>query len=85
MVLIVVSNNLKKTPCVYQPNSYFKFISLAYDCSSTFSIFVLSFIDLGLEGEHQLLNASLALQLCRTWLLRTQDKDKTLAGWIPFI
>ncbi|KAJ7339433.1 hypothetical protein OS493_005831 [Desmophyllum pertusum] len=35
--------------------------------------------DLGLEGEHQLLNASLALQLCRTWLLRTQDKDKTLA------
>jgi len=34
--------------------------------------------DLGLEGEHQLLNASLALQLCSTWLHRTQGKEKDI-------
>ncbi|XP_078382408.1 folylpolyglutamate synthase, mitochondrial-like isoform X2 [Oculina patagonica] len=36
--------------------------------------------DLGLEGQHQFLNASLALQLCQTWLQRTQKIDKTLEG-----
>lgn len=30
--------------------------------------------DLGLEGDHQHLNASLALQLCTTWLHRSQQK-----------
>lgn len=30
--------------------------------------------DLGLEGDHQLLNASLALQLCQTWISRRYKK-----------
>ncbi|KAM7447198.1 hypothetical protein ABFA07_004627 [Porites harrisoni] len=34
--------------------------------------------ELGLEGEHQYLNASLALQLCTTWLNRSLEKGKTI-------
>lgn len=36
--------------------------------------------ELGLEGKHQHLNASLALQLCTTWLNRTHNKNKTIEG-----
>lgn len=32
---------------------------------------LLNGLNLGLEGEHQYLNAGLAIALCRTWLRRT--------------
>ena len=42
------------------------------------------YLELGLEGEHQYLNASLALQLCTTWLNRSLEKGKTIEGLIFF-
>ena len=42
------------------------------------------YLELGLEGEHQYLNASLALQLCTTWLNRSLEKGKTFEGLIFF-
>ena len=47
-----------------------------------FFSFLYLLIDLGLEGDHQLLNASLALQLCQTWFLRRCEKDNTPEGLI---
>lgn len=56
-------------------------VPLTYEYSFCFS-FLYLLIDLGLEGDHQLLNASLALQLCQTWFLRRCEKDNTPEGLI---
>ena len=49
-----------------------------------FNLSLYLYLELGLEGEHQYLNASLALQLCTTWLNRSLEKGKTIEGLIFF-
>ena len=52
--------------------------------TSFFNLSFYLYLELGLEGEHQYLNASLALQLCTTWLNRSLEKGKTIEGLIFF-
>lgn len=42
--------------------------------------YLLNGLTLGLEGEHQYLNAGLAIALCSTWLQRTGHADVTHMG-----
>lgn len=42
-------------------------------------------LQLSLAGDHQLVNASLAVSLCKSWLRRTGNSGELLSnvGWLP--
>lgn len=46
---------------------------------------VLSMIKLGLAGDHQFINAGLAVALCKAWLSRTGHMDKFPANVSSFL